>query len=196
MVRMLISKSGVKWIAVFVGGLLLSVSAAQEGDIPEASKAPLQAMQRLAPLSGVWDMTVHVTPDDGKTWNETPTQAVELHFAHKGFVLEEIPADLDSPGFHMRTYLAYDQYRDVYRKLALDDVWGIPDLYEGTLDGDRLVMTNLKSGTFFPLENGASRGFRLTLELKDTKRWMWVDKSDDSGSTWQPAFKIEYVPRD
>lgn len=56
-------------------------------------------------------------------------------------------------------------------------------------------MTNLESGTFFPLENGAWRGFRLTLELNAGSRWMWVDKTDDEGRSWQPAFKVRYVRR-
>ena len=174
---------------------LFQVSNAQDETVPDVSQVPLQAMQRLAPLAGAWDMTVFTTPDDGTTWNSNPAQVVDLRFAHKGFMLEEIPASLEAPGFHMRTYLAYDQYRNVYRKAALDDVWGILDLYEGTLEDDKLVLTNLASGTFFPLPDGKWRGFRLTLELKEELRWMWVDKTDDEGASWQPAFKVEYKRR-
>ena len=106
-----------------------------------------------------------------------------------------MPGDLTTPGFHMRTTLSYDQYRQVYRKVALDDIWGIPDIYDGRIEGDRLVMTNLSAGTLFPLDNGKWRGFRLTLELKDGRRQMWVDKTDDNGESWQPAFRIEYTRR-
>ena len=140
--------------AITVIGVLTSVSCAQESGIPDVSRKPLQAMQRLAPLAGTWDMTVYVTADDGETWDATPTQVVDLEFVHKGFTLEEIPTDLAGPGFHMRTYLTYDQYREVYRKAALDDVWGILDLYEGQIEDGKLVQTNLKSGTLFPVGRG------------------------------------------
>ena len=183
------------WCLLLSGLVLLSPARAQESSVPAVSEAPLEAMQRLAVLAGDWDMTVFTTADDGQTWDSSPTQTVALRFAHKGFMLEEVPADLDGPGFHMRTYLTYDQYRKVYRKAALDDVWGILDLYEGTLENDRLVLTNLASGTFFPLEDGSWRGFRLTLELKEHTRFMWVDKTDDEGASWQPAFKVEYTRR-
>lgn len=184
-----------KHFSLFFGFALFSISSAQDEVVPAVSKAPLQAMQRLAPLVGSWSMTVFVTPDDGETWNPSPSQAVDLEFAHKGFVLEEIPTELHSPGFHMRTYLAYDQYRKVYRKVAFDDVWGVPDLYEGNFKGDQLVLTNLRSGTLFPVADGKWRGFRLTLELKEDQRWMWIEKTDDEGGSWQPAFKVEYTRR-
>lgn len=183
------------WCLTFVLLALATVTTAQDDGVPAVSKAPLDAMQRLATLAGEWDMTVFATADGGKTWDGSPAQVVALEYQHKGFMLEEIPQRLDGPGFHMRTYLTYDQYREVYRKAALDDVWGILDLYEGTLEDGQLVLTNLGSGTFFPLEDGRWRGFRLTLELKDDRRWMWVDKTDDEGATWQPAFKVEYVKR-
>ena len=38
-------------------------------------------------------------------------------------------------------------------------------------------------------------GFKLTLELEADQRWMWIDKTDDEGTTWQPAFKVQYVRR-
>ncbi len=184
-----------KWFLLLCGIVLMTASNAQEESAPSVSTAPLQAMQRLAMLAGEWDMTVFTTADDGQTWDSNPAQIVVLKFAHKGFMLEEVPTDLDGPGFHMHTTLTYDQYRKVYRKAALDDVWGILDLYEGTLENDRLVLTNLASGTFFPLEDGRWRGFRLTLELKEDRRFMWVDKTDDEGESWQPAFKVEYTKR-
>ena len=173
---------------------LLSFSAyAQETEIPEVSRVPLARMQALAMLAGQWQMTVYVTENDGVTWTPTPTQDVELKFVHKGMMLEEVPGDLDSPGFHMHTLITYDQYRNVYRKAALDDVWGILDLYQGTIEDGKLVIDNLDAGTFFPIDENTWRGFRLTMELKSGRRWMWIDKTDDNGKTWQPAFKSEYV---
>jgi hypothetical protein len=173
--------------------LLPLAAAAPAQEVPEVSREPLARMQQLSMLAGKWRMTVFVTEDGGETWQATPPQDVELEFVHKGMMLEEVPGDLDSPGFHMRTYITYDQYRNVYRKAALDDVWGILDLYQGRIEGDRLVVDNLEAGTFFPLGDDRWRGFRLTIELKPDRRWMWIDKTDDDGRTWQPAFKSEYV---
>lgn len=184
-----------KTLLTIIGFALASVGVAEDEAIPAVSAKPLQAMQRLAPLAGEWDMTVHMSADDGQTWNASPAQAVSLEYGHKGFMLEEKPATLDGPGFHMHTWLTYDQYREVYRKAALDDVWGIFDLYEGSIQDGRLVLTNLAAGTYFPLGDGTWRGFRLTIELKSDERWIWIDKTDDDGASWQPAFKVQYLRR-
>ena len=159
---------------------------------PEVSKVPLAQMAKLDSLAGRWEMTVFATQDDGKNWQKSPTQLVEIFFQHKGMVLEEKPVSTDSPGFHMLSYIAYDQYRHVFRKAAIDDVWGIMDLYEGEIVDNKLIMTNLNSKTLFPVGNGKWRGFRLTIELKDGLRTMWIDKTDDAGKTWQKSFRAEY----
>ena len=66
------------------------------------------------------------------------------------------------------------------------------DLYEGTLSDNKLVFTNLKSGTFFPVGDNVWRAFRLTMELTAPKRQMVIEKSDDGGQSWQPAFIAQY----
>lgn len=180
-------------LTILLAALLSCSTYAQDTKIPEVSRVPLAKMQALEMLAGQWQMTVYVTEDDGKTWTPTAPQDVELKFVHKGMMLEEVPGDLASPGFHMRTFITYDQYRQVYRKAALDDVWGILDLYQGTVEDGKLVVDNLDAGTFFPIDERTWRGFRLTMELKPDRRWMWIDKTDNNGMTWQPAFKSEYV---
>ena len=76
---------------------------------------------------------------------------------------------------------------------AIDDHWGLMDVYEGQIEGDALVLTNLKAGTFFPIGPDAWRAFRITLELKPEERLMIVDKSDDGEKNWQPNFEISYT---
>ncbi len=177
--------------------ILLLVSAlfffndghARQADV---SKAPLAAMQHLEPLQGKWELIVRSSFDNGTTWQKGETQIVELLPRHKGMILAELPEDLAVPGFHMESYLSFDQYRQVYRKAAIDDVWGIMDIYEGKLEGDHLVMDNLRSGTHFPISDGVWRAFRLDIELTQPNRKIVIDKSDDGGKTWQPAFVAEY----
>ncbi len=135
---------------------------------------------------------VYKSKDGGKTWQPTPPQIVQISPGHKGMMLEEKPMDLSTPGFHMHSFITYDQYRKVYRKAAIDDVWGIMDIYEGNLKDGNLVLTNLKSKTYFPISEKVWRGFRLNIELKSPSRTMLIEKTDDDGKSWQPAFKVEY----
>lgn len=173
--------------------VLLSISTFTHGaKASVVSKIPLSKIAEISTLSGDWTMTVHTTHDNGKTWKPTPTQEVSIKIGHKGMMLEEKPLDLNSPGFHMHSFITYDQYRQVYRKAAIDDIWGIMDMYEGNIQSGVLIMTNLKSKTFFPVAEGVWRGFRLRIELKSPVREMLIEKTDDDGKTWQPAFKAVY----
>jgi hypothetical protein len=151
-------------------------------------------MQRLEVLQGDYSLVVHVSNDDGRTWQEGPAQKVRLRLRHNGLLLEELPVELAEQGFHMNTYLSFDQYRSVYRKAAIDDVWGVMDIYQGNIVDDTLVLTNLESGTLFPVDRETWRGFRLSVPLKAGERTMLIEKTDDFGQSWQPAFKSVYTP--
>lgn len=175
--------------------LALAFSASAQANAPSrpaVSEKPYAMMQKLAVLEGRWGMVTEMTEDDGLTWQAFPAAEVDLHLRHKGMILAEIPADTNSPDFHMETYISFDQYRNVFRKAAIDDVWGIMDLYEGTLADDAIVFTNVKSGTTFPVGNGIWRNFRLTLQLRSPVRMLHIEKSDDGGASWQKAFRVTY----
>ncbi|UTW54665.1 DUF1579 family protein [Kordiimonas sp. SCSIO 12610] len=160
---------------------------------PAISEKPYTMMQKLNSLAGQWQMETKVSMDGGKTWTSAPKNRVTIQYDHKDMVISEKPVKAANGGFNMLSFITYDQYRDVYRKAAIDDVWGIMDIYEGKIHGDKLVMTNLKSQTLFPLEDGKWRGFRLTLELKSDLRQMTVESTDDNGESWSPNFVITYT---
>ncbi len=177
--------------SLLVGFLPAAVSA--EDARPQASQKPYEMMQKLAPLVGKWSMDTEITNDGGATWQKVPAQTVDVTFRHKDMLLAEVPATTEGPGFHMESYISYDQYRQSYRKAAVDDVWGIMDVYEGSEEEDTIVFTNMKSGTFFPIAEGVWRGFRLTMEVKRPVRRMMIEKTDDDGKSWQQAFRLTYT---
>ena len=173
-----------------IASFIVPVTAQDE--IPAPSRKPLAAMKQFEPILGTWEQVSEYSPDNGKTWQKSPAARVEFSFRQKGMMLAEIPLDTHQPGFHLETFFGYDQYRDVYRLVAIDDTWGLVDLYEGTIQDGKLVVTNLKSGTFFPIGPNQWRAFRITIELQGATRLMAVEKSDDAGETWQENFKITY----
>ncbi len=182
-----------KKLSLLLSALVILTAPLAAQERPKVSEKPYGMMQKLAPLAGEWSMVNEYSPDGGKTWSKAPPATVTVEYRLKGMLLSEMPEDLDTPGFKLETDLTFDQYRDVYRKAVVDDTWGIMDVYEGTFEGDKLVMTNLKSGTTFPMGNGVQRAFRLTIEVATPKRMMTIDASDDGGETWMPAYKLTYT---
>lgn len=179
----------------YVKTLLICLSLIIFNATASPSHVPQNAMKQLQQLAGSWKMTVESTNDNGKTWMASPTQNVNITLKHNGMVLEEKPSESDKAMFKMLTYITYDQYRGVYRKAAIDDVWGIMDLYEGKIVDNKLILDNLTSKTFFPISKDVWRGFRLTADLSLTgnSRQMLIEKTDDNGQSWQPAFRATYI---
>ena len=180
----------------FLSAVLYLVIQSQIGlaqSAPAESIVPLDMMAELSVLEGRWEMTMEVVNEETGVWQTLAPEMVDLTFRQKGLMLAEIPADLSSPAFHMETYITFDQYRNVYRKVAVDDVWGIMDIYDGSREGDSIVFNNLRSGTTFPVADGVWRNFRLTLQLSSPTRTFLVEKSDNSGESWEPAFRSTYV---
>lgn len=157
------------------------------------SDIPKTQMKTLAPLLGIYETVTEFSPDGGTTWQAGPAKKIEISLRQKGLMMAEVPLDTSGPGFHMENYLTFDQYRKVYRKAAIDDTWGVMDIYEGSFKDGQLTLTNLKSRTTFPTETG-ERFFKLMIEVKSGPRWMYIHASEDGGKSWQPSFRVSYTP--
>ena len=157
------------------------------------SEAPLRMMAKLESFVGVWDATLEMTSDGGETWTAGPTKRLKAAFRLNGLALADTPLETVDGGFSIEHHITYDQYRDVYRAVALDDTWGVMDVYEGRLEGDRLVLDNLRAETFFPSGNGDLLAYRLTFTIGADERSLFVDSSADRGESWSPAFRSRMV---
>ncbi|MFN3239671.1 MAG: hypothetical protein ACE37D_21830 [Pseudomonadales bacterium] len=182
----------IKPCAIWVLCLTFNLATHAQNNDPGA--AARSNMQHLKVLEGDYMLTVQVSQDGGSTWQNGEPHKVSIRLRHNGLLLEELPINPGKQGFHMNTYLTFDQYRSVFRKAAIDDVWGVMDIYQGNIVNNTLVLTNLQSGTLFPIAEGVWRGFRLSLPLTAGERTMLIEKTDDNGQTWQPAFRSVYTP--
>jgi hypothetical protein len=178
-------------VLLFSGAVLAPFPAPAETQDPGA--VARSRMAELAVLAGDFRSTTEFSPDGGSTWESGAPRVVRVEFVHGGMVLRERTVEGSGEGFDMLQLLTFDQYRNVFRKAAIDDTWGLMDVYEGRIDGDTLVLDNLRSGTTFPTEDG-ERYFRLRLELRSGERWMRIDASEDGGRSWRPAFRVRYRP--
>ena len=199
----MMSNVKVKLGCTVVIGLIINLSStfvfAEEDNKNSPANLLKITMQQLAVMAGSWQLQVSITNDNGNSWQAMPAQQVDIDFTHNDLVLAEQPVKREAGGFSMLTYLSYDQYRNVFRKAAIDDVWGVMDLYQGKIIGNQLILDNLTAGTFFPVGPKVWRGFRLTVDLflqqenGEQFRMMRIEKTDDNGNSWQPAFNAKYT---
>jgi hypothetical protein len=144
-----------------------------------------EQMMRVADMAGDWTVTVFGQNADGQfaALGEEPSH---VHFILNGMALRE-DAQADSlAGFQIESTLQYDQNRETFRLVSMDDTWGNMDIYEGNFDpAGVLRLTNLRSGTTFVAADGSERHFRLSFTVHDANRNSFsVEMSGDAGQSW------------
>ena len=168
----------------FVVAALVAAGAAQAETAAE--------MEALAPLIGEWRASVRMKTEEG--WTEPAVDRAVIAPWHGGQQLvEDSKIEMEGFSITLKTVFSWDQYRKTYRVIAFDQEYGLADVYEGAMEGDDLVVTNLRAGTFFVLDDGREMGFRLTWrDIGGDDFTFEVDLTLDRGESWSPYFVTEY----
>lgn len=182
-----------------LAGLETELIAAQKGKpVPETRALLAKNLGRLSFLTGQWTGFVTSTPVPSPSGRAAPSAAttptrVELAF-RPGAGGSYFEGHARFAGFGYRLVIAYDLFQKVYRTSVIDDVSGLVDVYEGTMDtSGTLTQTNVRSGTHY-VQDGKKVHNRLAFTPIEKGLWRWVvDSSTDGGTTWQPgqAFEAE-----
>ncbi len=170
---------------------MASASSAAAEPAPDQSGTARAAMAALRPLAGDWSVAVYSWRDEA--WSEPETERATYFFLLNDLALRKAAPERPAGGARLETTIQYDQYRDVYRLVALDDTWGNLDVFEGRRNADgAFVLTNLRSGTVSVGPGGEEYAFRLTLTIEsDDANTLAVDISVDGGETWRPFQRLE-----
>ena len=180
-------------ITTFVACAAVTTTSAE--DLPETARAPAAAMELLGDMAGDWETTVKIVTETGE-WKIQSINKARITSHLNGLLfteeeIERIEGDQGSP--RLKVDYTYDQYRNVYRVSAVDSGWGLMDIYEGALNDGVLVLTNLRSGTSFPSEDGGTLHFQLRIPTHGDEKEMEVNLSSDGGTNWRPFYKINYL---
>lgn len=183
-----------KRLTLAISALALWSGAAFAQD--DLSARQLDAMARLAPLAGEWVVTGEMMGPNGAQAMTPGTAQARYAFNERGLE-ETAQIDLGSvEGLsELRTLFTYDPYRNLYRLSVMDDAYGLLDIYEGGFDEEgRLVTTNLRADTSFPIEGGQLH-FRLVHDFTGSEGHEFaVYMTADRGESWQLYFNQHYAP--
>ncbi|MEO1078539.1 MAG: hypothetical protein AAFY29_03215 [Pseudomonadota bacterium] len=163
---------------------------AQETDTDHAGKARA-AMKALRPMAGEWVAQSSLWRDGG--WTEPETDRATINFMLNDLALRERFPERSQSSVRMETTIQFDQYRDIYRLMALDDSWGNMDVYEGEMvEPGKLVFTNIRPGTFALGKDGEEYAFKLTFSIESRESHsLLVEISTNRGKSWTNFQKIE-----
>lgn len=180
-------------IFAVLASLTLSAPAlAQES--PRDIWAP--EMEALGFLVGDYQVTGEVM-SDGVWQTGEPTQA-SIHTDSEGAILVE-QGRYAVPGFEYGLYAvySYDGFRDVYRIMLADTVYGLMDIYEGAMSEDGVLeVSNTRVGTSFPLANEQQMYLRFIITPTDTGHVFLIEANIDLSEVWFPLYRFTYVRQD
>lgn len=184
-------------IRAALGALLLTVTtgvAAQPE--PQSPPAPPAGMARIATIAGHWTVTGKVAlGGPGSEMTEIATTS-EVESVFGGRFLQETSSI--TSGEMVLTYIctrSYDIFQKRFRMSCLDNDMGLMDIYEGSFEGDRLVLSNVGSQTSYNVSAGPvySRNI-LQILSADSFQVDW-ESSTDGGKTWKLAARNTYQRR-
>ncbi|WP_394693405.1 DUF1579 family protein [Hyphobacterium sp.] len=151
------------------------------------------ALDFLDNHEGDWTVSGRMMTPDG--WVETSDQPATIESLYDGRAyIERSTVDFGSEVSGLTTLISWDVFREVYRVAAVDESYGLLDVYEGHLDDvGRLSVTNLRADTYFPAGPTGEMHFRLSWTFVDEDRFVFeVDLTTDRGETWSPYFELTY----
>ncbi len=174
---------------------LAAVTHAQSPDDPRWQ--PPQEMAALTQLVGVWNVAIEMRTRLGaEPVRSLTTSRIDALFGG-AFIQQdlEMPLPAGRPG-RMRVVAGFDKFRRVYRLNVLSDLDALSDVYEGVRAGDRLVLTNVPTGTstYYP-DRPTTAVFSRLIFSGITAQSFVVDNavSADAGSSWQDVIRFTFT---
>jgi len=159
----------------------------------EAVEDTPSALHFLDGHEGQWTVTGRRFDPDG--WADIAPQTAQIESVYDGRAyVETTQIDFGRSQSGLQTTLTWDGFRDVYRISALDEGFGLLDVYEGRFDeAGRLVATNLRSDTYFEYGEDTRLHFQLRWSFISEDYFMFdVLMTADGGASWTPYFELEY----
>lgn len=150
-----------------------------------------QGIDRLASLAGEWQVTGTMLDLDGKVVKIRSKATIERNLG--GTSIEERSSYvLPSHTVEFFCIRSWDSFRSRYRMACIDSLSGLLDIYDGVFVNDRLVMTNISSGTHAEKNGTRMYGRQTVEEISDNSFLMTWEFSLDNGSTWQQYGQLQY----
>lgn len=179
-------------LRILYAGLLILAAGLSSSATADNTSDPMVALQ---PLIGTWQVVNARRTPDG--WQEIARTRTTFRKILNGMMIQEVGAYSTGQVFNVRDYYSWDPFRKVYRTAFMDGTHGLMDIYEGSFDESGVfTIDNVRSGTFFPSENGGETAFRFRYHLVEGSPYILIDASSDGGKAWAEFFRVDFLPID
>jgi hypothetical protein len=152
---------------------------------------PRVGMAELQPLVGTWSVVSASRSGPEAEWEESERVSTVEAVLHGGLLHERFT--MGSGALVLRT-LSFDRVNQNYLLTQIDETSARLDVYRGALDdSDRLVVSNVETGTASKDRSGATVHARISfLDIGEDGFRLEYESSTDGGESWFLASKATY----
>lgn len=184
-------------LLALVVALLASPATLAQSAPPQPAQAVYGApaeLKRIAPMVGDWNVSTELATAPGQPAAKLKTTSRILPILGGAHLQETISVPLlNGSSVAMIGLWSYDRFRKTYRMAYLDERDALFDVKEGNWEGDRLVLTNVKSGTTLPM-GGKQAHSRIVIHSLTAHRFLLeFAMSTDAGQTWIHQLTATYA---
>ncbi len=163
-------------------------------DVPARSKPLAEGLEQIGFVEGAWRIDTF-QPTSGEPDGWRPIKSGSASFEPimgrrylRGF-LQGAPQSYELT-------LSYDVVMEVWRVTSMDNISGLVDVYEGTVDDSgALSVTNLRVGTHY-LQGKLEAHNRITFSPREEGGWsMLVEGTLDLGEHWNAQVRADFSPQ-
>jgi hypothetical protein len=154
---------------------------------------PPAEMVRLQPLIGEW--RVALSTSSGKSITGARPFTISQELGGTTVVMRGAYPGGSGPEISILVLLCYDRFNHRYRMAVADDYSAQLDIYEGTLEENRLVLDNLRANTFIPDEAGKPQHVQAQFTLEKDHFTIATRGTVDGGRTWSAPTTLKFVRR-
>jgi hypothetical protein len=171
-----------------VSGLVLLFSTVAMTQDP----VPASELSRLEGLVGEWKISgrMMVTLEQ---WSDASGQATIRAALNGKFLEERYQMEFGNTKWDVICLRSWDPFQRTYRVGYFDNQFGLFDVYEGLYRDGELLVSNVRSNTFFTSGRLKFHTRNRTYALsRDSFKLDWYG-SLDGGQTWFPAGNLTYT---
>ena len=164
---------------------------------PAADGQEIKLSPTMEPLSGLigrWRVIAWTQSDTGEWTALPPSESRYIPTLAGHFIAATGTLNVAAGSLEFTETFGFDPFQKSYRMTWNDSAVGLMDVYEGTIEDRKLIVTNLESGTFWVTPEGESFAFKLEIELDAPKgrREVRVFQSTDRGKEWSLFQRTDY----
>lgn len=150
-------------------------------------------LERLRFMIGEFDVSVESKAPMLRRWLVTEAESTISEDVYGSLLEEKAGLVLADAPFEARRLFSFDRFRERYRMTHFDNTTSHLDVLEGNFDGNRLVMSDVATGTVWESYGKKVNTRFIYHDIGGDGYKLDVEVSEDGGTSWTLDYRMTYL---